>query len=357
MTLTRRGVLAGPAAVGLAGLVGWRGPLLQVPTAPAGLWGTVVAPGHNTIQAAVASGKRHLLLQDGEYTTDAVIGVGAAERALSVRGAGQRTRIRSTKTGTPLAAMVAVSGATDGVQLDGFVLDCDGKADVGLDLNSNGTTGNYQGEPDSVHRVRNLWVYDAVTSGVWLRGTDTQATELQQVRVRRAGVNGFLIQAPDNWLTNCEATTQSATAGAAFYVNGANNFLHGCKGWYARNYGFWVRATRCTFTNCHAQDTRNHGWYIEWDKNVFAACIADTAAMWDVGGTLNGADGWYVESGMVATSIQGCMGFDRRPSGAASFQRYGLNAPAAMLSPGANGQQLIQGFVGYDNATALINAR
>ena len=314
----------------------------------------IVLTASDSIQGAINAGEKLIYLQSGTFNVTSTISIGPSQRGVRIVGAGQSTIIRST-AGSSLAALFSISGNVDGVQIESLVIDCDGKADVGLDVNTNGTTGFYQGEPDAVHRFMNLWVYDANISGVHLRGTDTQATLLRNIRVRRAGTYGFNIQAPDNWIRQCEATTQSNT-GAGFYVNGANNFIEGCKAWYCRQYGFHIKGTRNTFTNCHSQDTRDHGWYIEWDKNTFVGCIADSAAYYDVGGTVNGADGWYVVGNMLATSIQGCMGFDRQ-QGASSRQRYGINAPSAMFSADANGQVRIAGFVGYDNATALINQR
>lgn len=317
-------------------------------------FGHVLNPG-DSIQSAIAAGHKLILLNAGEYTTSSVIQLDAAARGTRIVGAGQQTRLRCT-AGTNLAAFVKVGdGAVDGVQIEALVIDCDSNADVGLDVNSNGTSGFYQSEPDSVHRFRNLWVYDADVTGVHARGTDTQATEFNQIRIRRAGTTGFLSQGPDNWITNVEATTQAA-GGAGFHINSANTFVHGCKAWFCRGYGFHVEGTRNTFTNCHSQDTADHGWFVDWDKNTIVNCIADSAAYQPVGGTLNGADGFYVSGNLPATTIQGCMGFDRG-QGAPLQQRYGINAPAAMFSADANGMVRIAGFVGYDNATALVNQR
>lgn len=321
-----------------------------------GVHGTVLSAGGN-IQAAIDGGARLIYLNPGTYNVSSANGIqiDAADKGLRIVGAGQLTRIVATAS---MPSLIGISGACDGIQLEGLVLDADGRATYGLDVNSNGTTGNYQGEPDAVHRFQNMWVYDALTSGVYARGTDTQATLFQNIRVRRAGTYGFQIAAPDNWIIGCEAT-QTSNTGAGFFAGGANCFYTHNKAWYCRGYGFDISCTRSTFTNNHSQDTRNHGWYVNFDKNTFSACIADSAAYYDVGGTVNGADGWFVVGDLPSTSITGCMGFDRIQGnpGGVPYQRYGINAPAAMFAPNASGQTRITGFVGYTNATALINQR
>lgn len=318
--------------------------------------GVTLSPG-DSIQSAIDGGAKLIFLNPGTYNVSASggIAIDSADRGVRIVGAGQQTRI--VATAAMAGGLVNITGPTDAVQMEALVLDADGKAAYGLDVNSVGTTGNYQGEPDAVHRFRNLWVFDAITTGVYCRGQETRASSWDHIRVRRAGTYGFHMTNADSWVTNSEATTTSNT-GAGFYVNAANCFFQGLKAWYCRGYGFHIQGTRNTFTNCHSQDTRLHGWFVDWDRNTYSSCIADSAAYFDVGGTVNGADGWYVSGDLPQTSIQACMGFDRRQgSGGVSYQRYGISAPAAMFAPDADGQVRIGGFVGYQNATGLVNKR
>jgi hypothetical protein len=315
-------------------------------TTPVGPW-TYVAPGES-ISAAINGGARAILLGNGEYriTTPIVL-----PRGCHLRGIGQLTRLRAT---TSTAAVIAIGNgaAVDGVCVSDLVVDCDRRATDGIDVNIVGTTGNFQGEPDAVCRLDNIWVYSPTVDGVVYRGSDTQAVVTSRVRVRQAGRYGFRVEAPDNWWIACEATTIVQTGSSAgFYIGGANNFFNSCKAWYCRDYGFHVKGTRNKFVGCEAQDIRSHGWYIEWDKNTFTGCTCDTAGMTDVGGTANTADGFYVVSGTY-TSIVGCQAFDRRPGGGTAQQRYGFNVPVSMVTEGR-----LVGHSGWDNIAGLVSRR
>jgi hypothetical protein len=346
----RRALLRGGglAVAGLAGVSAATFDAAPASAAAVGPW-EYVAPG-GSIQSAINAGAKAIQLGAGTYTITAPI---VPTAGCTIRGVGQKTEIVA---GTAMAAMVAIGQgkAIDGVYLGDLVLDCATKATTGIDLHIVGTTGNYKGEPDSMCRLDNLWVYSPVVDGIVYRGTDTQATSTSRVRVRGAGQYGFHIDAPDNWWTSCEATTRSSTgANAGFYVgaNAANNFFQACKAWYVRGYGWHVKANRNKFIGCESQDTKSHGWYIEWDRNTFVGCVADTAAMYDVEGTANTADGFYVADG-AATALVGCQSFDRRPGGRAAQQRYGFSVPTTMVSGGR-----LVGATGWDNTGGLIRQR
>lgn len=316
-----------------------------------------VSPG-SSIQDAIDGGADEIELGAGTYDTIAPIVV---TPGLSIHGVGPKTIIQPAM---PMSAVIAVGNGqpVDGVSISRLVLDCNDKASIGLDVNIVGSSGFYQGEPDSICRFSDLRVYDAVDDGVALRGTDTQACILAKIRVRRAGRYGFRVEAPDNWLYMCEATTREQIGNSAgFYVGtaipgsngsgGSNNCFMGCKAWYCRDYGWHVKGTRNRFDSCESQDTRSHGWFVEWDKNVFTGCVADTAGMYDVGGVSGMADGFYVAAGSQ-TSMVGCQSFDRKPNGRSAQQRYGFNVPTSMVSSGR-----LNGYSGWDNASALLNQR
>ncbi|GIF77858.1 right-handed parallel beta-helix repeat-containing protein [Asanoa siamensis] len=348
---SRRALLRG-SGLAAAGLAGVATTTMLDPTAahaaPVGPW-EYVAPGAS-IQSAISSGAKAIQLGAGRYTITTPI---APTPGCTIRGVGQRTEILA---GAAMASMIEIGGGNpvDGVYIGDLVLDCASKATNGIDLNIVGTTGNYKGEPDSMCRLDNLWVYNPVLDGIVYRGSDTQATSTSRVRVRGAGQYGFHVNAPDNWWTACEATTRASTgANAGFYIgaNAANNFFQACKAWYVRGYGWHVRSTRNKFVGCEAQDTKAHGWYVEWDRNTFVGCVADTAGMYDVSGTPNTADGFYLAPGLE-TALVGCQAFDRRPGGHAAQQRYGFNVPAGMVSSGR-----LAAPTGWDNTSGLINQR
>ncbi len=340
----RRSAMRALAFVGVAGA----GTSLMLPSQASaqnagGAW-SYVAPGQS-ISAALAAGARAIQLGAGQYNiTEPLV----LPRGCTLRGVGQHTRLVATTT---LPAVIAIGNGApvDAVTVESLLVDCAGRATVGIDLHIVGTAGNYKGEPDSACRLDNLWVWDAAADGIVYRGSDTQACVTSRVRVRRAGRYGYNVSAPDNWWVACEATT-SGDNSAGFFVASANNFFQACKAWYCRGYGFHVRGTRNKFTGCETQDTRSHGWFIEWDKNVFTGCVADSAGFHDVGGTPDTADGFYFNGGSD-TSIVGCQSFDRS-SGGIQQQRYGFNVPRSFVDAG-----LLVAPTGWNNLRGLLHAR
>lgn len=306
---------------------------------------TYIAPGQS-IQAAIEAGAKAIQLGSGTYPLTAPIIV---DNGCTLRGVGQTTRLKAM---VAMPAMIAVGAGmpVDGVNLADFVLDCDGKAQIGVHFNIVGTAGNYQGEPDSVCRVDNLLVYDAARDGMVYEGTDTQGCVTTRVRVRRAVRHGFNILGADNWFTDCEATT-TTNAGAGFYIGTANCFFTACKAWYCRGYGFHIKGTRNKFVACEAQDIASHGFYIQYSENVFNACVADTCSYKDVGGTPNAADGFYAVYS-TALSLVGCQAFDRRPGRIAAQQRYGFNVPRAVVDNGC-----LVAPTGWNNVSGLVHTR
>ena len=315
----------------------------------------VVAPG-GSIQQTIDGGARAIQLGDGEYPVDAPI---VPTPGCTIRGIGEATVLRAT---TDLDAVIAIGagGPVGGVTIADLVVDAAKRAAIGIDLDIVGTQGNFQGEPDSVCRLDNLWVIDAALDGIAYRGTDTQACTTSRVRVRRAGRHGFRVEAPDNVWIACEATT-AGPDGAGFYVGeaiegsdgiGAGNcHFHACKAWYCKGYGWQVATGRNSFVGCEAQDVAKHGWYITGPRSTFSACSADTAGMADVGGTPGTADGFYVVPA-EETALVGCMAFDRAPGPLVEQQRYGFNVPKALVDDG-----LLVAPIGWGNTDGLINAR
>jgi hypothetical protein len=314
-----------------------------------------VAPGGD-VQAAIDGGAKAILLGDGRYDVRAPI---RPSPGCVIRGIGKRTRLRAA---ADVSAVIVIGdgGSVDAVQVSDLVVDCAGRAGVGIDLNIVGTSRFTDGEPDAVCRLDDLWVYDAGNDGVVYRGSDTQACVSSRIRVRRARRHGFRVEAPDNVWIACEATT-TEPGGAGFYVGTAikgsngigagNDHFHACKAWYCRGVGWFVNGSRNTFVGCESQDTASHGWRIEQARNTFTACSADTAAMADVGGTPGNADGFSITPDREL-SLVGCSAFDRRPGGIAAQQRYGFDVPAALVT-----DHLLVAPIGWDNVGGLVHRR
>lgn len=323
------GAVGSTGPTGPAGAVGPTGP--TGPVGPSASLKTLreVAVGED-INAAMTGYAGLIVLQRGTHNTAVPI---VHARRCAVRGeGGGATIVRAT------AAMDSLWKIGDGQPVDkthlsDLTLAANNLAVNGLDINIVGTTGNYGGEPDGQLHAERLYVDDATDKGVWIRGTDSQAWHLYGIRVRRAGNYGMHINAPDGWVTDCEATTSNAGTGAGFWANGANVHYKGNKAWYCRGYGWLINCTRANFVDNESQDTRLAGWQIDWDKNAFVGCWADSAAYADVGGTVNGADGFYLASGLKFTTMSGCWAFDRE-QGFAAQQRYGFNMSASTYNIG-----------------------
>lgn len=239
-------------------------------------------------------------------------------------------------------------------------IDCANKAQYGL--YSSPVAGSSYGDfaPDPCFRASDLFIDDAQIAGVYLGG-QARSTRLEEIRVRRAGGWGFWLRNADSTIVDCEATTtgawkespdtdQKPSTGSGFYVGCVNTVIRGCKAWYTRGYGWHIRGSRNRISECESQDTRSHGWKIEYDKNVFTNCVADSSSMYDVGGIVNGADGFYIDG--TGNVFVGVLAFDRKPGGKAAQQRYGVNVKQAVLDAGH-----MLGVHGYDNATKLMNVR
>lgn len=301
------------------------------------------------LQAALTGYEGEVRLQRGIHTRSTPI-IQNKRQKVTGEGGGA-TIIRATASMDALWK-VGNGAPVDRCQLSDLCLDANGFADVGLDINVVGTTGNLNGEPDSQGHFERLYVDDAITTGIHVRGTDSQAIHVTACRVRRAGQWGFIIASPDSWFTDCEATTSVTGTGAGYYVNSSNLHFKGCKAWYTRGYGWHIKGTRNIFTDCESQDTRLHGWFIEWDKNTYTSCMADSAGYADVGGIANNADGFYLASGLAYTVMSGCQAFDREQNYAAQ-QRYGFNMSASTYNIGRT-TAATAGTAGVDTSVPVM---
>jgi hypothetical protein len=117
------------------------------------------------------------------------------------------------------------------------------------------------------------------------------------------------------------STTSTAPVGQGFYISqGDNCMFHGCKAWYSRHSGFYVRGTRNSFSACQAQDNYAYGWEVTFGKNSFSDCHADSNGQAAGAGGL-GRDGWRLTSD--SNILSACQSYDR--GGQAWVQQNGFS--------------------------------
>lgn len=244
---------------------------------------------------------------------------------------------------------------------------------IGVCLNSD--MGANPPEPDSVPKLNNLTVWDMET-GIAIIGNDDQAMCSFGLRVRNSYQAGLIVGKPpghgegsggaaDNKFfgadiggsnqgrgnfagieiytsqTKFELSTSWYThSGASFgqlYGIAGNaapgaDITAGSPGSNARasqfnGAGWRIRATKCAFTTCEAQENGGHGFFIEFGDNVFTACRGESSSY---GSTAHGsagkdssADFYMCNSGTDGTVLQGCSSRKARPaSGGARWSYY-----------------------------------
>lgn len=244
---------------------------------------------------------------------------------------------------------------------------------IGVCLNSD--MGANPPEPDSVPKLNNLTVWDMET-GIAIIGNDDQAMCSFGLRVRNSYQAGLIVGKPpghgegsggaaDNKFfgadiggsnqgrgnfagveiytsqTKFELSTSWYThSGASFgqlYGIAGNaapgaDITAGSPGSNARasqynGAGWRIRATKCAFTTCEAQENGGHGFFIEFGDNVFTACRGESSSY---GSTAHGsagkdssADFYLCNSGTDGTVLQGCSSRKARPaSGGARWSYY-----------------------------------
>lgn len=244
---------------------------------------------------------------------------------------------------------------------------------IGVCLNSD--MGANPPEPDSVPKLNNLTVWDMET-GIAIIGNDDQAMCSFGLRVRNSYQAGLIVGKPpghgegsggaaDNKFfgadiggsnqgrgnfagveiytsqTKFELSTSWYThSGASFgqlYGIAGNaapgaDITAGSPGSNARatqynGAGWRIRATKCAFTTCEAQENGGHGFFIEFGDNVFTACRGESSSY---GSTAHGsagkdssADFYLCNTGTEGTVLQGCSSRKARPaSGGARWSYY-----------------------------------
>ncbi|GAA4313428.1 hypothetical protein BJY14_006480 [Actinomadura luteofluorescens] len=334
--------------------------------------GTGLTDSRASIQAAIddvaAAGGGVVSLARGTYQIGYVANAGGTGAAgglqlkdkVWLRGEGIGTRLEATGTWSTLAGLVgigdrAVSRAVRDARVSDMWLKGTPGASFagspaanvhGVLLNTVGVTG----EPDAVHRLHDLWIWDTEV-GVALLGTDDQALQVQRIRGRHFRRQGLLVGkesgggGSDDYFLGIDVSSANYNGGAyaGIEVYTSNNHFSQCKSWYNKRSsafaagaaykdgaGWYVNGTRNIFTSCEAQDNGGHGWVVRLGKNTMAACVADSSNYFDnISGSAraNECSGFYLGSSVTEITLSACLAFDRNTTN--KYQKYGFALDAA----------------------------
>lgn len=278
-----------------------------------------------------------LLFGSGTWTTEAgIVGIGNISTTKAVRQAQVRDVWIKGSAGT--------GHATEITNCDGILFN----------------TAEISDEPDAVHRITNVWVWDC-DRGIVLYGVDDQGCIVNTVRGRWFRQQGVLLGhpdgsggGPDNFLIGVDISSANrAGAGCAgFEIYSGNTHLIGCKSWYVKRSeayapggqyksgaGFYFGATRIMGANIEAQDNGGHGVVFRYGVSSIVGLTADSNSYYDTvsgSATTNECSGVMIGSGVSALSISGLSSFSRSPSH--QDQKHGIvidSAARGILVTGA----------------------
>ncbi|MGI5423051.1 hypothetical protein [Actinomadura luteofluorescens] len=332
------------------------------------------------IQAAIddvaAAGGGIVWLPRGTYKIGCVAnagGTGAAgglqlKAGVWLRGDGIATRLEATGTWSSAAGIVGIGDtATSRPVRDTRVSDMWIKGTAGTSFGTPASnvygvlfnTASITGEPDAVHRLHDLWIWDTQV-GIALLGTDDQAMQVQRIRGRHFAKQGLLVGredgsggAADNYFLGVDISSANMGGGscAGIEVYTSNHHFAQCKSWYNKRStaftagatykdgaGWYINGTRNIFTSCEAQDNGGHGWLVRLGKNTLTACVADSNNYYDnISGSAaaNECSGFYVSSSVTEITLSACLGFDR--NGTNKYQKAGFTIDAASRNVAVTG--------------------
>lgn len=234
--------------------------------------------------------------------------------------------------------------------------------------------GSGPADPDAVPSCNFLEIWGMETGAAFL-GTDDQAMKVFSLKVRNAGQAGLVVGKPDghpegtggaadnkfygadiggsnksmdgyagievytsqtkfvgstSWYTACNATFAQlyaqpsgargvdVTAGSPQLVNRAGQ--KGGAGWF-------IKATKCTFSACEAQENGGHGWVIAYGDNLLDGCRGESSSYGDTAkgeaGANSAADFYLCNTGAEGTVLLGCTSRSaRKGSGGARWSYY-----------------------------------
>lgn len=339
----------------------------------------------SAIDAAATRGGGVVFIPQGVYKIGYVANAGGTGAAgglqlktnVWLKGEGPATRLEATGTWSTQAGLVGIGDrATTRPVHDARVSDMWLKGTAGTSYagsppaNIHGVlfnTAAITGEPDAVHKIHDLLVWDFEV-GVAVLGSDDQAMQVQRIRIRHTSKQGLLVGkedgsggGPDNYFSGIDVSSANNATGNTFAgieIYSSNNHFLQCKSWYnkrstayssAATYkdgaGWYIRATRNAFVSCEAQDNGGHGWVLNFGKNTFSSCLADSNNYYDnISGSAQAREcvGFYFTSGASETVCEGATSFDRNSTVANRYQKYGF-----LIDAGSRNIKL--GGVAWDN--------
>jgi len=347
---------------------GFSQPLTIVTSAPYSADNTGVNDARGAIQSAIndvaAAGGGVVFLPAGTYRIEFLVdGLGTGQGcglqlkdSVILAGEGFATMLYPTGTWAQEAGVVGIGNfATTAAVRDAQVRDLFIKGSNstsshvtptsnrdGILFNTNAITT----EPDAVHRINNVWLWDCDRSLV-LMGDDDQAIVVNTVRVRWALRQGVLLGredgsggGPDNFLAFVDVSSANRGGGtyARFEIWASNVHLNSCKSWYTKRStafttgigykdgaGFYLSATRIFASNLEAQDNGGHGVLMRYGNINIQGLIADSNSYYaNVSGSAatNECYGLYIGAGVASATVSGINALNRSPLH--QDQKYGV---------------------------------
>lgn len=234
--------------------------------------------------------------------------------------------------------------------------------------------GSGPADPDAVPSCNFLEIWGMETGAAFL-GTDDQAMKVFSLKVRNAGQAGLVVGKPEGHPEGTGGAADNKFFGAD--IGGSNKSLDGYAGievytsqtkfvgstsWYtagnptfAQLYaqpsgsrgvdvtagspqlvnrsgqkggaGWFIKATKCTFSACEAQENGGHGWVIAYGDNLLDGCRGESSSYGDTAkgeaGANSAADFYICNTGAEGTVLLGCTSRSaRKGSGGARWSYY-----------------------------------
>jgi len=229
--------------------------------------------------------------------------------------------------------------------------------------------GSGPADPDAVPSCNFLEIWGMETGAAFL-GTDDQAMKVFSLKVRNAGQAGLVVGKPEGHPEGTGGAADNKFYGAD--IGGSNKSMDGYAGievytsqtkfvgstsWYtagnatfAQLYaqpsggrgvdvragspqsanragqkggaGWFIKATKCTFSACEAQENGGHGWIVAYGDNLLDGCRGESSSYGDTAkgeaGANSAADFYVCNTGAEGTVLLGCTSRSARkgPGGA-----------------------------------------
>lgn len=249
---------------------------------------------------------------------------------------------------------------------------------VGILYNTH--NGDNPPDPDAAHRISGITLWD-LDMGIKLKGMDDQGCTVSEIRGRRFLRTGLTVgdtslgAGADNFfsLIDMSSANRARVDAATIEVYASNCSFSQVKTWYSKRptsfeestkagAGFYVAATRNTFTQCEAQDNGGHGFVVDLGSNTFVNCTADSNGHIDnVSGdaSTGQAHGFHVGANATATQLIGCQSYNRfkqDPGQAVGFWIDAQNKDVTLIGSAHHNTQEPAVGARSGNNTTLVGA-